>query len=92
MVSKIKSEQSRDSNTKYFHLVANGKMRKSQIFQLEDGDHIIKGEEPLKSYIMNYYKKSFGPPDSGQFSLDEDKRDDIVQITPEENKKVNLCD
>jgi hypothetical protein len=69
-------------------LVANGKRRKSQIFHLEDGDRIIKGEEPLKSYIMDYYKKMFDPPDSGQFSLDEDKRDDIVQITPEENEKL----
>jgi hypothetical protein len=45
-----------DSNTRYFHLVANGKRRKSHIFQLEDGDRIIKGEEPLKSYITDYYK------------------------------------
>jgi hypothetical protein len=62
-----------DSNTKYFHLVANGKRRKSHIFQLEDGDRIIRGEEPLKSYIMDYYKNLFGPSDSGHFSLDEDK-------------------
>jgi hypothetical protein len=62
-----------DSNTKYFHLVANGKRRKSHIFQLEDGDRIIRGEEPLKSYIMDCYKNLFGPSDSGHFSLDEDK-------------------
>jgi hypothetical protein len=54
-----------DSNTKYFHLVANSKRRKSQKFQLEDGDRIIKGEEPLKSYIMDYYKDLFSPRDSG---------------------------
>jgi hypothetical protein len=77
-----------DSNTNYFHLVANGKRRKSRIFQLEDGDCIIKGEEPLKSYITDYYKKLFCPPDSGQFSLDEDKHNDIVQITPGENEKL----
>jgi hypothetical protein len=56
-----------DSNTKYFYLVANGKRRKTRIFQLEDGDRIIKGNEPLKSYIMDYYSKLFGPH-SGQFS------------------------
>jgi hypothetical protein len=54
-----------DSNTKYFHLVANGKRSKTWIFQLEDGDRIIKGDEPLKSYIMDYYSELFGPPDSG---------------------------
>jgi hypothetical protein len=37
-----------DSNTKYFHLVANDKHRKTHIFQLEDDGQIIKGEEPLK--------------------------------------------
>jgi hypothetical protein len=77
-----------DSNTKYFHLVANSKRRKSQIFQLEDGDSITRGEGPLLSYITDYYKNLFGPLDSGQFSLDEDKRDDIVQISPNENEKL----
>jgi hypothetical protein len=61
--SKANNLLQRDSNTKYFHLAANGKRRKSQIFQLEDGDRIIKGEEPLKSYIMDYYKKLFSPPE-----------------------------
>jgi hypothetical protein len=69
-------------------LAANGKRRKSQIFQLEDGDFIIEGDEPLMSYITDYYKDIFGPPDSGQFSLDEDICDRIVQITPEENEKL----
>jgi hypothetical protein len=71
-------------------LVANGKRRKSHIFQLEDGDRIIKGEDPLKSYIVDYYKNLFGPSDSGMFSLDEDNRDDITQISPEDNEK-NSC-
>jgi hypothetical protein len=26
-----------DSNTKYFHLLANGRYRKSRIFQLQEG-------------------------------------------------------
>jgi hypothetical protein len=77
-----------DSNTKYFHLVANGKRIKSRILQLEDGDRIIKGDESLKSYITDYCKDLFGSPDSGQFSLDEDKCNDIVQVTYEENDKL----
>jgi hypothetical protein len=55
---------------------------------LEDDDRIIRGEEPLKSYITDYYKNLFGPSDSGQFSLDEDKHDNIVQISPDENEKL----
>ena len=30
-----------DMNTKYFHLVANRKHRKTRIFKLEDGDKLI---------------------------------------------------
>jgi hypothetical protein len=58
-----------ESNTKYFHMVANGKHRKSQIIELSDEDQMIRGNEPLKSYIMDYYKKLFGPADGGHFSL-----------------------
>jgi hypothetical protein len=69
-------------------MVANGKNRKSRIFQLEEGDQIIKGNEPLKSYTTNYYKSLFGPSDGGQFSLDNDRRSDILQILQEDNEKL----
>jgi hypothetical protein len=69
-------------------MVANGKNRKLRIFQLEEGDRIIKGNEPLKSYITDYYKSLFGPSDSGQFSLDNDRRSDILQISQEDNEKL----
>jgi hypothetical protein len=62
--------------------------KKSHIFQLEDGDMIIKGEDPLKSYITDYYKKIFGPFDSGMFSFDEDNRDNITKIALEDNEKL----
>jgi hypothetical protein len=86
--SKVNKLLQGDSNTRYFHLVANGKRRKSYIFQLEDEDGIIKGEEPLKSYIPDYYKNLFDPSDSGMFSLDEDNRDDIFQIALEDTDKL----
>jgi exonuclease III len=78
--SKSKRLLPGDNNTKYFHMVANGKHRKSQIFELSDGDHTTRGNDPLMSYITNYYKKLFGPSDSGHFSPEEDRRDDITQI------------
>jgi hypothetical protein len=59
-------------------MVANGKHRKSQIFQLLEGDRTIRGHETLKSYITDYYKNLFGPSDGGSFSLDEDRRFDIT--------------
>jgi len=45
-------------NTKYFHLVANGKHRKTRIFRLE---WLIQGDTKLKKYITTYYKKLFSP-------------------------------
>jgi hypothetical protein len=69
-------------------MVANGKHRKSQIFELSDGDRKIKGNEPLKSYITDYYKNVFGPSDGGHFSLEEDRRSDITQISLEDNEKL----
>ena len=46
-----------DCNTKYFHLVANGKNRKTRIFRLEQEEGIIKGDENLKKSITSYYKR-----------------------------------
>jgi hypothetical protein len=77
----------RDNNTEYFHLVANGKHRKTSISQLEDGGQIIRGEEQLKSYITEYYKGLFGPSDGAHFSLDENINFDIPQVS-HENKKL----
>jgi hypothetical protein len=74
-----------DCNTKYFHLVANGKQRKTRIFQLEQEEGIVVGEEKLKSYITAYYKKLFGASEKNNFSLVETYRDDIPQVSIEEN-------
>jgi hypothetical protein len=48
----------------------------------------MRGKEPLKSYIMDYYKNLFNPSDGGHFSLEEDRRSDIAQISPEDNEKL----
>jgi hypothetical protein len=77
-----------DINTKYFHMVANGKHKKSQIFELSDGHRTIRGNKPLKSYIMDYYKNLLGPSNGGHFSLEEDRRSDIAQISPEDNENL----
>jgi hypothetical protein len=72
-------------------LVANGKHRKTRIFELEEGSQIIKGENELKSYIIDYYKGFFGPSQSEYFALDENRIHDIPQITSEENEKLTAC-
>jgi hypothetical protein len=73
------------SNTKYFHMVANGKRRKTRIFQLEQEYGMVEGGE-LKCYITNYYKKLFGCPDRGMLSLNESSVEDIPKVTGEESE------
>jgi len=77
-----------DMNTKYFQLIANGKHRKTRIFQLEDGDKIIKGDEELKKYNTNYYRGLFGPSENNFLTIDESRRDDIPQVTDDESESL----
>lgn len=37
-----------DSNTGYFHKVVNGRRRKCEILQLEDGDRILTHQKEIK--------------------------------------------
>jgi hypothetical protein len=57
--SKLKHVQEGGNNTKYFHLIANGKHRKKKYFSLNQEEGTIVGEENLKIYITEYYKKTF---------------------------------
>jgi hypothetical protein len=73
-------------NTKYFQFLANGRHGKSRIFQLQDGSHNICGNVELKKYITSHYKNLFGLPQESSITLDETRRDDILQVTEEENR------
>jgi mannosylglycoprotein endo-beta-mannosidase len=57
-----------DSNTCYFHSVANGRHRKKQIHTLVQDEGTIEGLDNLKAYITVYYKILFGAPNEGNFS------------------------
>jgi hypothetical protein len=71
---------------KYFHLVANGKHRKTRIFQLEEDDHLIQGDDQLNNYIIDYYQGLFSHTKDDYLSLDESVTTDIQQVSPEENE------
>jgi hypothetical protein len=79
--AKVKKLLKGDSNTKYFQLVANGKYRKSRIFQLQHEGEIIEGEGTLKKHITRYYKDLFGPSEESTISLDESRTYDIAQVS-----------
>ena len=86
--SKAKFILEGDSNTRYFHSVANGRHRKKRIYSLVQDEGTIEGHEQLKSYITKFYKGLFGAPDEGNFMLDESRTDDIPQVSVEENNHL----
>jgi mannosylglycoprotein endo-beta-mannosidase len=83
--AKVKTLLEGDANTRFFHLVANGKHRKQQIFKLEDDQDVVVGDDCLKCHITNYYKNLFGQPEASGVSLFEDQVLDIPQVSQEEN-------
>ena len=60
-----------DDNTRFFHLVANGKHRKQHIYKLENDQGVVVGDDQLKSHITQFYKNLFGTPDVSEITLME---------------------
>ena len=83
--AKVRHVQEGGNNTRYFHLIANGKHRKKKIFQLEQDEGTIVGQNNLKIFLTEYYKRLFGKPAPNNFSLDESRVDDLPQISSAEN-------
>jgi exonuclease III len=83
--AKVKTLLEGDTNTRFFHLVANGKHRKQHIYKLEDERGIVVGDDCLKSHITNYYKNLFGTPEHSEITLMENHILDIPQVSQEEN-------
>ncbi|KAL5647210.1 hypothetical protein ACJX0J_041565 [Zea mays] len=48
-----------DDNTKFFHLLANGRYRKTRITQLEQEEGIIVGQRNLMEYIYGMIYRNF---------------------------------
>lgn len=83
--AKVRRVVQGDANTQFFHMIANGKHRKKRIFQLEQDEGTIIGQENLKLYITEYYKQLFGPPEENCVSPDESRVEDVPQLTAVEN-------
>jgi mannosylglycoprotein endo-beta-mannosidase len=69
---KVKTLLEGDDNTRFFHLVANGKHRKQHIYRLENDQGVVVGDSHLKSHITQYYKNLFGEPSVSTITLVED--------------------
>jgi hypothetical protein len=80
----------RDSNTRYFHSVANGRYRKKCIHNLIQDEGTIEGLDNLKNYITNYYKNLFGTHEECNFFMDETQIDDIPEVSVQENNFLTV--
>ena len=81
--AKVKHIQEGGNNTRYFHLIANGKHRKKRIFQLEQDEETIVGQQNLKVFITEFYKNLFGAPMPNFVGLREEVTHDISQLNEE---------
>jgi hypothetical protein len=59
------------------------------IFQLEQDEGTIIGEENLKVFISEYYKGLFGAPNTNHFDLVENRTEDIPQLSREEKELLS---
>jgi hypothetical protein len=52
-----------DNNTRYYHSKENGRRRRTLIVNLNQDEVYIEGQDNVKRYITDFYKKLFGNPD-----------------------------
>ena len=71
-----------DRNIKYYHAKANGRRRKTTIFRLVQEEGVIEGQNNLKVYITDFYKKLFGHPDNSSIRL---LGDGLTKISTEDS-------
>jgi hypothetical protein len=84
--AKVKTLLEGDANTRFFHLVANGKHRRQHIYRIEDDNGVVVSSDRLKCHITNYYKNLFRFPEQTEITLMEDQIHDIPQVSDEENE------
>jgi hypothetical protein len=78
-----------DSNTEYFHRIANGKKRKQSIFSMKDGaDTIFRTDNRIK-HATDYYKKLFGPREGNNFGLEPSPWSPGESVTNQENEELS---
>lgn len=77
-----------DSNSSYFHKVANGRQRKNTIISLEKDGKIIEGDDNLLRHATEYYSELFGPEVEHNIHIDPSLWDGIVKVNESENEEL----
>jgi hypothetical protein len=74
-----------DSNTKYFHSIANGRKRKSLVLFLESDGIVIEGNENLFKHAAESYADLFGPAEEHNIHIDNSLWDELEKVSSEDN-------
>ncbi|KAG2576580.1 hypothetical protein PVAP13_6NG031666 [Panicum virgatum] len=82
---KTQKQHFQNTVTSLDTMIANGKHRKKRIFSLDHEGIKIEGQNNLKTYITQFYKDLFGPPEDNNFYTDEHRTGDIPQVSQPEN-------
>ena len=67
-------------------MIANGKHRKKLLLSLDHEDGKIEGQTNLKGFITKFYQELFGEPEESLLTPDEDRNQDIAQVSQSENE------
>jgi exonuclease III len=77
-----------DANTAYFHGIANGRKRKTEIKYLENNDEVITEVAELQEHITNFYKELFGSEPQTRLRLASDFWGDVHRVSQKENEEL----
>ena len=79
-----------DTNTAYFHAIANGRRRKCSIPYLWDGDHLLEEARDISSHIYSFYKELFMAAPRTGVALSPNFWLDGARVTDDENAELTL--
>uniref|UniRef100_A0ACD5UL18 Uncharacterized protein n=1 Tax=Avena sativa TaxID=4498 RepID=A0ACD5UL18_AVESA len=79
-----------ESNTAYFHAIANGRRRKCSIPCLWEGESLLESPQALSSHIYAFYRGLFSASPQSGVSLAPDFWAGEALVSPEENAGLTL--
>jgi exonuclease III len=77
-----------DSNTSFFHRIANGRNRKSHIFSIQQGEEVISDFQQIQTHIYDYYKQLFGREELRNIHLEQGVWANRLSLNERDNESL----